>query len=116
MCKPRDKASVESAVNTVYNRIYGSLSGQRFHSLSGLNAAIMNLLDIMNKSPLQKRNYSRYDRFISEEKELLKPLPERAFSIIHTAKGKVQMDYHVNLGEEWNFYSVPYQYVGKQVD
>ena len=116
VCKPRDKASVESAVNTVYNRIYGSLSGQRFHSLFGLNAAIMQLLDILNKSPFQKRNYSRYDRFISEEKELLKPLPERAFSIIHTAKGKVKMDYHVTLGEEWNFYSVPYQYVGKQVD
>ena len=33
--------------------------------------------------------------------------------IRHKVEAKVQMNYHVVLGQDWHFYSVPYQYVGK---
>ena len=32
---------------------------------------------------------------------------------MHTTKAKVQMNYHVVLGEDMHLYSVPYQYIGQ---
>lgn len=43
--RPRDKASVENAVNKVYQRIYGPLRNEEFHSLAALNAAVRKQLD-----------------------------------------------------------------------
>ncbi|WP_431216289.1 Mu transposase domain-containing protein [Puia sp. P3] len=34
----------------------------------------------------------------------------------HKVQAKVCQDYHVILGEDWHHYSVPYQYIGKQLD
>lgn len=55
------------------------------------------------------------NRFISEEKPLLQTLPKSSFEIKHVAKAKVQKNYHITLGEDWHFYSVPFNYIGKQV-
>jgi hypothetical protein len=41
-------------------------------------------------------------------------LPNEMFEIKKSTKAKVQRNYHVFLGEEKNYYSVPYQYVGKK--
>jgi hypothetical protein len=54
------------------------------------------------------------DRFIQDEKPILKPLPEEPFILKHTSMAKVQKNYHVILGEDWHQYSVPDQYIGKQ--
>ena len=114
IAKPRDKASVENMVSTVYTRIYAPLRDEVFHSLDELNDAIVLALHEHNEHPFQKRPGSRRTCFEADEKPLLRPLPQQIFEVKKTTSAKVQRNYHIFLGEEKNFYSVPYQYVGKQ--
>jgi len=114
--KPRDKASVEKAVDLTYKRIFAPLRNMVFFSLKELNIAIKEQLDKHNKTIMQKRSYSRYERFIQEERSCLRPLPAEYFVLKHTAKAKVQRNYHIILGEDWHQYSVPYQHIGKTVN
>lgn len=113
--KPKDKPTVENTVHLAYMRIYAPLRDKLFYSLAELNDNILIQLDIHVRSPLQKRTFSRYDLFKTEEQPLLNRLPQEPFVIKHTASAKVQRNYHVTLGEDWHHYSVPYQYIGKQV-
>jgi transposase len=48
---PRDKAMVERAVNICYNHIYAPLRSQVFTSLRGLNEAIKEQLELLNRKP-----------------------------------------------------------------
>ena len=113
--KPRDKASVEGAVSIAYKRIYAPLRDQVFYSLAELNRAIGIQLEKHHAWNFKGRNYSRKMIFESEEKHLLKPLPESKYVIKHTAMAKVQKNYHVILGEDFHQYSVPYSLIGKTV-
>jgi transposase len=113
--KPRDKASVESHVNVVYNRIYALLRNRDFHSIVQMNKALWDTLDMFNDRNFQRRDYSRRDRFMLHEKSLLLPLPTEPFVPKIKVKAKVQRNYHVTLGEDWHHYSVPFQYIGKTV-
>ena len=113
--KPRDKASVESAVSIAYKRIYAPLRDQNFYSLAELNHAIRIQLEKHHAWNFKGRNYSRKMFFESEEKHLLKPLPENKYVIKHTAMAKVQKNYHIILGEDFHQYSVPYTLIGKTV-
>jgi transposase len=115
VAKPRDKAGVESSVNTAYYRVYAPLRNGHFHSLAELNQAILEKTGKLNHGKFQNRDYSRYDKFISLEQPLLRPLPDEAFVPKSTRTAKVAKNYHVMLGEDRHFYSVPYQYIGKQV-
>ena len=115
VAKPRDKASVESSVNTAYYRVYAPLRNENFHSLVELNKAIFEKTDKLNHSKYQGRDYCRYDKFISLEQPLLRPLPQEAFVPKSTRSAKVAKNYHVMLGEDKHFYSVPHPYIGKQV-
>ena len=113
--KPRDKASVESHVNVVYNRIYAPLRNKVFHTIDQANEAIWTQLDILNTRKLQREDYGRRDRFMLHEKPLLLPLPARPFVPKTKVMAKVQRNYHVTLGEDWHHYSVPHAYLGKTV-
>jgi transposase len=113
--KPKDKPNVENNVKITYRRIYASLRNDTFHSLAELNKAIREKLDYHHQLNFQKKVYSRLELFQSEEKTLLQPLPESPYSIRHYTKAKVQKHYHVLVGEDWHFYSVPYRYIGKEV-
>lgn len=113
--KPRDKASVESHVNVVYNRIYAPLRNRIFHSLDQMNEALWEELDKFNLRNFQRCDYSRRDRFILHEKALLLPLPAGPFVPKTKVEAKVQRNYHVTLGEDWHHYSVPYKYIGKTI-
>ena len=115
VAKPRDKAGVESSVNTAYYRIYAPLRNDQFHSLPALNKAILEKTEKLNHGKYQGRDYSRYDKFISLEQPLLRPLPDEAFIPKSTRSAKVARNYHVMLGEDRHFYSVPSQYIAKQV-
>lgn len=113
--KPRDKASVESAVSIAYKRIYAPLRNQTFYSLAELNHAIRQQLEKHHALAFQRKTFSRKAIFESEEKILLKPLPENPYVIKHTALAKVQKNYHVILGEDFHQYSVPYRFIGETV-
>lgn len=113
--KPRDKASVESHVNAVYNRIYAPLRNTVFYSLDQMNTALWEELDKFLLRNFQRCDYSRRDRFLLHEKTLLRPLPAGPFVPKNKVEAKVQRNYHITLGEDWHHYSVPYQYIGKTV-
>ena len=113
--KPRDKASVESHVYTVYNRIYAPLRNNIFYSIKHINESLWEQTDRLNGQNFQRQNYSRRDRFLMHEKALLLPLPTETFVPKSKVMAKVQRNYHITLGQDWHHYSVPYQYAGKTV-
>lgn len=111
--KPKDKPTVENTVYQSYLRIYAKLRNEEFYTLTDLNKRIKELLLLHNHAPFQKLSGSRHERFISNEKPFLKPLPMEPFTIKHTTTAKVQMNYHVVLGEDKHQYSVPYKHIGQ---
>lgn len=114
VASPKDKASVENAVTQIYRRIYAPLRHQVFHSIEDLNAAIRTQLDVHNTQVYQKKSGTRQSMFQQHELPQMRALPADLFEIKKITQAKVQRNYHVFLGEEKNFYSVPYQYAGKQ--
>jgi transposase len=113
--KPKDKPSVENQVKITYMRIYATLRQETFHSLAELNKAIRAKLEKHHQTNFQKKTFSRQELFDSQEKELLQALPVSSYTIKHYTKAKVQKHFHVLIGEDWHFYSVPYRYIGKEV-
>lgn len=113
--KPRDKAGVESGVNTTYYRIYAPLRNKTFFSLAELNQAISQENEKLNRQHFQGLDYSRYDKFTSLEKPCLRSLPETAFVIKNSQSAKVGPNYHVKLSEDDHFYSVPDKYITHRV-
>jgi transposase len=112
--KPKDKASVENMVSTVYTRIYAPLRNEIYHSEAELNAAIVQQLDKHNSLPYQKKEGTRKSIFDTYELPKMRDLPSELFEIKKTTIAKAQRNYHVYLGEEKNYYSLPYRYVGKK--
>ena len=112
--KPKDKASVENAVQVIYNRIYGPLRNKVFFSLEELNEAIRKQLTIHNSKNYQKKTGTRHSVFQQYEYILMRSLPSKLFEVKKIVSAKVQLNYHIMLGEEKNYYSVHYDHVGKQ--
>jgi len=113
--KPRDKPSVENGVVIAYRRIYAQLRNEIFHSLAELNKAIREKLALHHQINFQKKAFSRLELFNAQEKPLLQSLPASVYYIRHYTRAKVQKNYHVVVGEDWHFYSVPYRFIGKEV-
>ncbi len=111
---PRDKATVESAVQVVERWLLAPLRDRQFFSLAGLNAALRPLLAELNAKPFQKREDSRRIVFETVERAALRPLPRFGYEYATWKKAKVNVDYHVEL--ERRYYSVPYALVGKSVE
>lgn len=112
--KPKDKASVENMVGTVYRRVYAPLRNEIFHSLEELNAAIRQQLSIHNTTPYQQKPETRHEIFHTYEYPLMRDLPSDLFEVKKIVRAQVRRSYHVYLSDEKNYYSVPYQHAGKQ--
>lgn len=113
--RPRDKAMVEKAVNIAYTDVYAPIRNEAFDSLTSLNKAVRQQLDILNHRNYKKSGQSRFDMFEQHEQHLLHPLPQQPFSLKKVVTLTVQRNYHVQLSETRKYYSVPYQFVGKKV-
>lgn len=113
--KPKDKSSVEKSVHLSYQRINARMRNETFYSLEELRARVRELLNEFNDRVMFKQGVSRRDKFISEEKHLLRELPPEPFMLKSRTKAKVKPSYHVILGEDWHQYSVPHQYIGQNV-
>lgn len=112
--RPRDKGAVEGAVNKIYNYIYARMRKETFFSLNELNNRLLELLEEYNNRIIKLRGESRRERFLREEKALLLPLPEKPYLFKYTKDFKVNSTYHVSIGTEKHFYSIPYEYVNKK--
>jgi len=69
-----------------------------------------------NTQPYQKKSGTRQSLYEQYELPQMRALPTDLFEIKKIARAKVQRNYHIFLGEEKNFYSVPWQYAGKQAE
>lgn len=112
--KPKDKALGENAVGIVTKQILAPLRDVTFTSLADINAAIADGLNKLNNQRFQKLDTSRRELFESLEKSVLKPLPQSRYQYAQWEKAKVHIDYHFLF--EKHHYSVPYQYIHKEVD
>lgn len=113
---PKDKPSVENQVKITYRRVYAIIRNETFYSIQELNQGIRKALEAHHDINFQKKSFSRRELFTSQELPLLQNLPEYPYQFNHLTRAKVQKNYHVVMGEDWHFYSVPYQCVGKEVN
>lgn len=114
--RPRDKALVEGAVKLVYQRIFYPLSKQTFFGLADLNAAISERLKALNLHHMKTYDSSRFRLFNTYERPLLSPLPDERYTVREYKRAKVQKMGYVYLSDDRNYYSVPFRYIGKQVE
>ena len=113
--KPRQKASVESAVGKISYAVIAPLRDKIYLTLEELKKDIRTELEAFNAEPFQKRGGSRLEVYQNEEKASLRPLPAVPFEMAEWVYRRlVQPDCHVVF--EKNYYSVPYQFVSKHVD
>jgi transposase len=110
----RDKALVENAVRLSYQRIYARLRNRVFFSLNELNEAIAELLEKHNTTPFQRLPMSRRELFERTEASTLHPLPRERFPMKTTVWATVQFNYHVELREDFHYYSVPHYLYTKE--
>lgn len=111
--RPRDKAKAETHVQIAEREILAPLRNRTFTSLSELNAAIRELLEILNTRPFQKLEGSRRELFEAIERPALKPLPPERHEFAETREARVNIDYHISV--DGRFYSVPHQLVREKV-
>ncbi len=114
VAKPKDKALVENQVRLIYSRVYAKLRNQQFFDLSSMNKAIAEKVQEHNQTRMQQKPYCREERFLSDEKHTLKPLPQQDFEIKHYRTLMVAKNNHIYLGIDKHHYSVPYTYIGKK--
>jgi len=112
--KPRDKAKVEAGVLVVERWILARLRNRQFFSLAELNAAIAELLEVLNSRPFKKLPGCRKSVFDSLDRPAMQPLPAAPYQYAEWKKVRVNIDYHVAIDK--HYYSVPYQLVKQQLE
>lgn len=112
--RPKDKALVENQVKLIYSRVYARLRNLQFFSLQDLNKAIVQKVLEHNQTRMQLKNYCREEKFLADEKHLLKPLPSNVYEMKYYKQYKVASNNHICLFKDKHYYSVPYTHIGKQ--
>ena len=77
--------------------ITAALRNEQFFSLAELNRAIREKLEQFNRKLFQKKEGSRLDLFLEDEKPLLSPLPATRFELSDWKTATVQFNYHISV-------------------
>lgn len=109
--KPRDKSAVERAVQLVYTRILGYFDGVTFYSLDELNEAVAERLDDINMHMPRPDGLTRRELFDADEAPMMRDLPDTPFAEVSWRHVKVDRNWHICC--DYQYYSVPFQYIGK---
>jgi len=113
--RPRDKAKVEQAVLIVERWLLGRLRHRVFYSLAEVNAAITELLNVLNEEkPIRRLGVTRRQLLEDIDRPALKPLPVEPYEFCEWRACRVGIDYHVEAGS--HYYSVPYRFARSEVD
>lgn len=110
---PRHKPNVENAIGLIQKDFFPRIRNRTFTSLIELNQVLREWLLKKLQEEVRGRGQSRAF-FFEQEKPHLKSLPESPYEIFYFKKAKVHPDCH--FIHEKNYYSVPHQYVGKELD
>jgi len=113
--KPKHKPSVEGNVGDIATAIIARLRNYKFYSFQEVKEAVYQKLLDFNSGEFDKREGSRYEVFLNEEKPLLRPLPNVPYEPCTWLKNRtVQLNSHVAF--EKNYYSCPHTYLHQHVD
>ena len=110
---PRDKNQVENLVYQFEKDVIGRLRNCQFFSIDEYNDQLLLEVERFNNKPYQKKGGTRHSVFNEVEKATLRPLPVRRYEMATYRTAIVQSNSHVAYQK--NYYSVPYQYLGKEV-
>lgn len=111
--QPKDKASVERAVGLIQQHFFPTIKDKTFTSIGELNDELKIWLEQFNSKKMKRTSKSRKELF-EEERKHLSPLSDTRYELFYWKKAKVHPDCHFQFSN--NYYSVPSQYVGKEVD
>jgi transposase len=112
--RPKDKAKVEHSVKLVQRWILARVRNFVFYSIEELNKEINRLMPAYHNKIIKRVGKSRKELYEELDKPALIPLPETRYEYKEFKLLKVNKDYHIQL--EYNYYSVPYQLIGKKVE
>ncbi|OVE74333.1 hypothetical protein BVX93_00175, partial [bacterium B13(2017)] len=110
--RPNDKGKVESGIKYVKNNFY---KGRSFKDEDDQDSQLRNWQD--NKCNKRIHGTTRKvpdEVFYNEEKKHLNPLPLQRYKISEVGTRKAYHDCHIFV--DYNYYSVPFQYVGNEVE
>lgn len=110
---PKHKPNVENSIGMVQKEFFGLVRNKTFTSLIELNEFFRNWMIKKNEEMIRGRGQSR-KFFYEQEKITLRCLPETPYSLFYFKKAKVHPDCCYMLDK--NYYSVPHQFVGKELD
>jgi len=109
---PNDKGKVESGIKYVKNNFF---AGRRFESEGDLDRRLRYWLEnTCNTRVHGTTKKVPQEVFITEEKQSLLPLPVSEYPLSKVGTRKVYHDCHIYVAH--NYYSVPFEYVGKVVE
>jgi len=111
IARPNDKGKVESGIRFVKGNFF---KGRKFASGKDLDCQLKAWNSIANQRVHGTTRKVPLEVFTEEEKSILSPLPPVRFAISKISTRKVYHDCHIYV--DYNYYSVPYEYVGKIVD
>jgi transposase len=94
--------------------VLARLRQRRFFSLAELNAAIGELIAVLNNRPMRHLGSSRRALFEANERGALLPLPADAYVYAEWRRCRAGIDYHVELYGHW--YSVPSRLVREAIE
>ena len=110
--KPKYKSSVENAVGILEKGFFHDLEEMPYFSLEQFNHDLWEKLGELNHQNFKKKDCSRHDLWIEEQKELL-PLPPMYYRYMERKTAKVSGDYHVRFDNA--YYSVDKAFLHKSV-
>ncbi len=111
IARPNDKGKVESGIKFVKNNFF---KGRTFESGTDLKRELKAWNRNVNERIHGTTRKVPSQVFMEEEKPCLGSLPPVRFAIPKISTRKVYHDCHIYV--DYNYYSVPYEYVGKKVD
>jgi len=109
--RPNDKGKVESGIKYVKNNFF---LGRKFSGEKDLKERLFKWYTRTNQRIHGTTRKVPKEVFEKEEKAKLIPLPQEEFKLAKVGTRKVYHDCHIYL--DYNYYSVPFEYVGKEVE
>ena len=109
--RPNDKGKVESGIKYVKGNF---ILGRDFKDEYDLEARLSRWNQRINQRTHGTTRKIPQEVFLKEEKAKLLPLPEVEFAMAKVGTRKVYHDCHIYV--DYNYYSVPFSYVGKVVE